>query len=124
MKDLRTFDHHRIEVPSVMAAMGVNPLDYDRERNGIFVIPYGNVHLCVIVSIGRGWEHISVLTETRCPTWEEMSYVAQLFFKEDEVAMQLHDPRSDHINNHLPFVLHWWRPNALKKIPLPPKVLL
>ena len=50
-----------------------------------------------------------------------MEYVAKLFFRDDEVAMQLHVPAKDHINNH-PFVLHWWRPHSkLKRIPLPPK---
>ena len=38
-------------------------------------------------------------------------------FNDDEVAMQLHVPASQHVNNH-EFCLHWWRPlDAV--IPLP-----
>lgn len=74
--------------------------------------------LRVIASINDGWDHVSVSRSKRCPNWPEMSYVAQEFFLPDEVAMQLHVPAGDHINNH-PFCLHWWRPQGVA-IPLPP----
>lgn len=92
--------------------------------DGSFVIDFNGVILVVIASVGGGWDHVSVSTETRCPTWEEMELVAKLFFQADEYAFQLHVPITEHINEH-PFVLHWWRPRSkLKKIPLPPKVMV
>lgn len=121
MRDLTKLEHFRLEMsPATMAAMDLVE-NYDRMRNGLFLIKFGGVVLRVIAASGGGWDHVSVSTETRCPTWEEMELVAGLFFKSDEVAMQLHVPAKDHINAH-PFVLHWWRPlGKLKKIPLPPK---
>ena len=64
------------------------------------------------------WEHVSVSTKTRCPTWEEMSFVKNLFWEPDECVMQLHVPKSDHKNLH-PFCLHLWKP-LLAEIPRPP----
>lgn len=125
MKDLRELNKYRIEV-NLPDACYVGPKDapIDQSRNGCFVLERNNVELRIIAGSGVGWDHISVSTENRCPTWEEMEYVARLFFKTDEIAMQLHVPEKDYINNH-PFVLHWWRPiSKLKKIPLPPKSLV
>jgi hypothetical protein len=65
----------------------------------------------VIISNGGGWDHVSVSLENRCPTWKEMCAVKDLFFKDDEVAMQLHVAKADHINHH-PFCLHLWRPQT------------
>lgn len=65
------------------------------------------------------WDHVSVSREDRCPTWEEMDYLARLFFRPNEVAMQLHVPATEHVNYH-PYCLHIWRPTGLKKIPAPP----
>jgi hypothetical protein len=48
-----------------------------------------------------------------------MEYVKRAFFKDDETAMQLHVPPTQHINNH-PYVLHLWRPVKVA-IPMPPK---
>lgn len=87
---------------------------------GAFKIPspIDRADLRIIASSHDGWDHVSVSRATRCPNWPEMSFVAQQFFADDEVAMQLHVPAGDHINNH-PFCLHWWRPTD-QEIPLPP----
>jgi hypothetical protein len=66
------------------------------------------------------WEHVSVSRHDRPPTWAEMDKVKRLFWKDDEAVMQLHVPRSQHINVH-PNCLHLWRPIEMP-IPLPPKV--
>jgi hypothetical protein len=60
-----------------------------------------------------------VSLEKRAPNWREMSLIHRMFFRDDEVAMQLHVPLADHINNN-PNVLHLWRPRDAD-IPLPPK---
>lgn len=74
--------------------------------------------LGIIVSDGEGWDHVSVSLPTRCPSWEEMCFIKDLFFEPFESAMQLHPARSDYVNHH-EFCLHIWRPQE-KRIPLPP----
>lgn len=90
--------------------------------NGAYRIPAGvrrPLALKVIASDGSdwhktgmpfpAWEHVSVSTATRCPTWEEMCLVKDLFWEPEDVAVQYHPAKSEYINCH-PFVLHMWRP--------------
>lgn len=72
-------------------------------------------NLRIIVGDGMGWDHVSVSTSTRCPTWEEMCEVKELFFRNDECAMQLHPPKADWINCH-PFCLHLWKPQSKEEL--------
>jgi len=90
--------------------------------NGAFLIPYDRVTLRVVASDGMGWEHVSVSLSNRCPTWEEMDCVKNIFWREDETVMQLHVPKSDHINCHK-FCLHMWRPKGVE-IPRPPQIMI
>lgn len=78
--------------------------------------------LTIIASSSEGWEHISVSTPVRCPTWSEMEHVKRMFFEDHEVAMQLHVPPTDHISCH-PFCLHLWRPIGVE-IPRPPAFMV
>ena len=98
--------------------------------NGKFHIPSpdGVAMLCIIASEGEpddprfAWEHVSVSLGARCPTWEEMDYVKQIFWRDDETVMQLHVPRDCHINNHA-YCLHLWKPINVP-IPRPETVLV
>lgn len=83
--------------------------------------PTGPV-LRIIATTGAGWDHVSISTATRCPTWDEMEWVKRRFFKDDEIAMQLHVTPEDHINMH-PYTLHLWRPTDAA-IPLPPAIMV
>lgn len=87
---------------------------------GCFKVPSdkAGITLAIIASNMAGWDHLSVSSEWRCPSWAEMEKVKRLFFRDDETAMQLHVPPADHINNH-PHCLHLWRPHEAD-IPLPP----
>lgn len=92
-------------------------------RGGAFQVigpwrPEGS-SLSVIASVGDGWDHVSVTARGRCPTWDEMHAVKELFFHPHECAMQLHPPASDYVNIH-PYCLHLWRPQLLA-IPMPPR---
>lgn len=81
-------------------------------NNGGFAIPQkSGPTLRVIASDGGGWDHVSVSTANRCPTWEELELVKRLFFREDETVMQLHVPPAEHVNDH-PHCLHLWRPQT------------
>ena len=68
---------------------------------------------------GEPWDHVSVSCERRCPTWQEMCWVKEIFFADDELVVQYHPAKSDYVNEH-PFVLHLWRP-LVSPIPMPPK---
>ena len=72
----------------------------------------------IICSDGDGWEHVSISLPTRCPTWEEMCRIKDLFWDETDCVIQYHPPKSDYVNNH-PFCLHLWRP-VDAEIPRPP----
>jgi hypothetical protein len=98
-------------------------------RNGAFQFksPLSNRKIYVIASDGEGWEHVSVhvlsLSEQiKTPTWEEMCFVKDLFWDEEDVVMQLHPKKSEYVNMH-PNTLHLWRP-VDKEIPTPEQHLV
>lgn len=95
------------------------PSHYDENptEGGAFMFRRRGTKLRVIASNGEGWDHVSVSTERRCPTWEEMNWIAIKFFGA-EPAYQLHVPEALHVNYH-PHCLHWWRPQRAD-LPLPP----
>ncbi len=93
-------------------------------NNGAFAIPASpsrglRMALWTIASDGEGWDHVSVSTPVRCPTWEEMCVIKGVFWDDEDCVMQLHPPRSDYVNMH-PFCLHLWRPTGAAQIPMPP----
>ena len=94
------------------------------ETCGMFEVPSPIDHktMCVIASTGDDWDHVSISRKTRCPNWQEMEHIKRLFFKDEEMAMQLHMPPSEHINNH-PYCLHLWRPQR-EQIPSPPSFMV
>lgn len=79
--------------------------------------------LFVIASDGMGWDHVSVTCKDarRCPTWEEMCWVKDLFWDKDEVVIQYHPAEKDYINNH-PYCLHLFKPQGVFPVPLPEMV--
>lgn len=95
-------------------------------NNGVFIIPHPKISfyfINCIVSDGEGWEHVSVTLSsserkvTRCPTWEEMCMVKDIFWDKSEVVIQYHPAESDYVNHH-PYCLHLWRPIGIE-IPVP-----
>ena len=92
---------------------------------GVFVMPspIDGRSMMVIASSALGWDHVSVRHVARIPNWPEMEFIKRLFFLEDETCMQLHVKPVEHINNH-PNVLHIWRPNDGREIPLPPSAFV
>lgn len=89
------------------------------DHGGCFKLSSANgVILSCMAAAGEGWDHVSVSTPLRCPTWAEMEQVKRAFFHPGETAMQLHVPPSAHISVH-PYCLHLWRPHATP-IPMPP----
>jgi len=70
----------------------------------------------------KGWEHVSVSLQHRCPTWDEMAYVKGLFWSELETVIQFHPRKSEYVNCH-PYCLHMWR-NTRQTIELPPRFMI
>lgn len=92
-------------------------------NNGVFFVKvHRGQELRVIASDGAGWEHVSVSRTDRCPTWDEMCQVKDLFWDEDDCVIQFHPPRSEYVNNH-PYCLHLWRPIGVE-IMAPPSILV
>lgn len=91
--------------------------------SGAFQI--GNIRIISSAGWEHGsdsWEHVSVSTATRCPTWEEMCIVKDLLWPEEEAVFQLHPPKSQWVNNH-PYCLHMWR-NEKYPVPMPPPIMV
>ncbi len=103
--------------------LGTNSGDGNK---GMFIIPHPKIEkyfLQCVISDGAGWEHVSVTIQStirkveRCPTWEEMCIVKDIFFEPEETVMQLHPPKSQYVSTH-PYCLHLWRPLGIA-LPLP-----
>ena len=90
MKDLHTLDKYRVDLRHVYGTMGDG-------GNGAFkVFVHGKSFNC-IASNGGGWEHVSVSpgspNRKKCPTWEEMCAIKDMFFEPEETVVQYHPPQ-------------------------------
>lgn len=57
----------------------------------------------------NGWEHVSIeLCKRRLPTWEEMCYIKDLFWDDEEEVVQIHPKKSEYVD--ITDALHLWRP--------------
>jgi len=102
-------------------------------NNGAFLIPpkdavHHNRGLYIIASDGDGWEHVSMHvedfgflpTKERIPYWDEMEFVKELFWDEDDTVVQFHPAKSNYVNVN-PNVLHLWRPcDGWDELQMPP----
>lgn len=90
---------------------------------GAFIIfgPCG-AELKIVASGDCGWEHVSVSTRKRPPNWQEMCFVKELFWSDDECVVQFHPPKKDYVNCH-PYCLHLWR-NINKPFETPPTIFV
>ena len=100
-----------------------------QDHTGFFRIPVKGLRkgLTVVASSGtmphsEGWDHVSVSTPTRCPFWEEMSIIKDLFFFPEDVCFQLHPAKGENISNHR-FCLHIWHHPGLP-VPQPPAIMV
>jgi hypothetical protein len=98
--------------------------DASSGNNGQFLLPAPKFKTTIMVqaSEGLGWEHVSVSTGSRTPSWSEMCAVKALFWDADDCVVQYHPPASEYVNNH-PYCLHLWRP-INGRILMPPSILV
>lgn len=121
MRNLYDLDRYRVrQGPLIDRALGY--AGDDTCGAFLFHSPVDGKTLRVIAANAAGWDHVSVSRADRCPTWLEMEHIKRRFFNEDECAMQLHVPPSEHINVHT-HCLHMWRPHDVA-IPMPPEVMV
>jgi len=78
----------------------------------------------VIWSNGAGWEHVSVSPNNLrvIPTWDDMCFIKDIFFRDDEAVIQIHPPKDVYVDN-MPNCLHLWR-CTYKEMVLPPSCLV
>lgn len=82
-----------------------NPFPWGR----VFFIPYNLIKLKVIASTyNEDKEHVSVSLPDRIPSWDEMCFIKNMFFDEEEVCIQIHPRKSQYINLHSN-CLHLWK---------------
>jgi hypothetical protein len=66
----------------------------------------------------EAWEHVSVSSKNRCPTWHEMKMIKDVFWLPDEMVLQFHPPESVYVNQ-VATCLHLWKsPSAIILPPL------
>ena len=110
MKNLSLLDEYRVPINGMMGD----------ETCGNFIILSENkrFNYHVIASVDGDWDHVSVSLITvdcrhqlkRCPKWDEMCFIKNLFFEEEEETIQFHPKKSEYVNLN-PYVLHMWRPH-------------
>lgn len=75
-----------------------------------YIVLPSKVRASLIVGFNDdGWEHVSMeLFARRLPTWEEMCYIKNIFWDDEEVVIQIHPKKSTYVN--ITEALHLWRP--------------
>lgn len=86
-----------------------SPLNAAGIRTAFVNLPSG-VRASIIVGFNEsGWEHVSMeLYARRLPTWEEMCFIKNIFWEDEEEVIQIHPKKSEYVN--MTEALHLWRP--------------
>lgn len=100
--------------------------DDPSDIQGNYLVPHPQIkgyYYFMVCTSGLGREHVSISLKKkglaskrssmmdvgRTPTWAEMCYVKGLFWGDDEVVVQYHPRKKDHVSMHN-YCLHLWRP--------------
>lgn len=78
--------------------------------------------ITVVFSWGAGWGHVSASYPNRCLTWEEMCFIKDWFFNEEECVVQYRPKKSEYVNRH-PYCLHLWKQQGVEYT-TPPMILV
>ena len=100
---------------------GPRGTDESYGNNGCFNLRLKKRRFNVIASDGMGWDHVSVSTHGRCPTWDEMCRIKDMFFEPEDWVVQYHPAQSEYVNCH-PNCLHLWRHQG--GMPTPPAFMV
>jgi len=106
------------EFEDVIKSPRLNIEDIDPERKSLKAFlshpEYKAQEVCIIagwnedVKNGIILEHVSVSLNRRCPKWDEMCMIKDIFWDEEELVAEFHRPKSQYVNLH-PYCLHLWR---------------
>ena len=113
---------HRGGIPGIMERYVSEESD---GFNGMFRFMLDGKLIRCIASDGEGWQHVSASIEgepSRVPTWQMMCKIKELFFEDEDVAVQYHPAKSQYVNNHKG-CLHLWKPTH-QVMPAPPSILV
>lgn len=89
---------------------------------GFTIDPISNKRLNFKFSRANGWEHLSVSMPNRCPNWEQMCFMKEQFWEDDEACVEYHPKKEDYVNNHN-YCLHIWKPYEIE-LPTPPSIMV
>lgn len=89
---------------------------------GFLYLPSEKKPATVIFSCGGGWDHVSISMKKRCPTWDEMCLVKEIFFNDNEWVVEFHPAKEEYVNFH-PYCLHLWKPQK-ERLPVPSKIFV
>lgn len=118
------------EVEKYRIRYGLYGSDSSLGFNGQFILPgiKRRSRLLVMVSdgidpISKGWEHASVshMDDDLIPSWDDMAYVKDKFWDDEETVIQFHPKKSEYVNNFQ--VLHLWKKIDID-FELPPSILV
>lgn len=112
-------DQHRLRTPQVLALYGTYG---DHESGQFHIIDKWKRRMVMIASVGYGWEHVSASYQDRCPSWEEMCMVKDMFWEPEDTVVQFHPRESEYISHH-PYCLHLWK-RVGSEFVLPPSILV
>lgn len=99
-----------------------NDIDGEIIIGGSCAIKAPSGSLTVVYSNGMGWDHVSVSSKFKTPSWDDMCFAKDIFFNDEESVVQYHPPKSEYINIH-DHVLHMWR-NQNQEIDRPPLLMV
>ena len=106
-----------------------HPLGFDHKKGDPFgwfeipIKPNGPKLRVMVAPTDEAWQHVSVSRGDRCPSWEEMCMVKNLFFDEEEVVVQFHPRKSQYVNL-AKNCLHLWRLSDGREFPTPPSIMV
>lgn len=89
---------------------------------GFTLDPKTNKRLNFKFSRANGWEHLSVSMPNKCPSWEQMCFMKEQFWEDDEACVEYHPKKEDYVNNHN-YCLHIWRPYNFELL-TPPSIMV
>lgn len=110
MKDLKSITlKHDVFRELLIRELGAT----ESERSEFFYELNDVLFLVSALNFKNGlWEHVIMTPMYRCPKYEEMCKLKDIFWNTDEIALQVHPPKSEYINIH-PYALHLWRRNDI-----------
>lgn len=92
-------------------------------NNGLFQFAIQGYIFNCIASDGLDWEHVSItIDRNRTPNWEQMCFIKDVFWDEEDIVVQYHPSKSQYVNMH-PYCLHLWRNTKYDIISPPPELI-